>query len=77
MALLVRIAFLSAQSSLAAPAGSLWKSDCRMKTPVETQLVLNLMVYGLAAASTFVIGYLAWRKIRPHRNRYRDHPKSV
>jgi hypothetical protein len=37
----------------------------------------------LAAASTFVIGYLVWRIIRPHRHRYRyhedrrDHQKGV
>jgi hypothetical protein len=31
------------------------------------------MVYGLAAACTIVIGYLAWRKIRPHRRRYHYH----
>jgi hypothetical protein len=41
------------------------------------------MVYGLATASTLVIGYLAWRKIRPHRHHYHyhqdrnAHPKGV
>ena len=73
VALLVCAAFLSAQSSLAAPFGSLWKSDCKMMTPAETQLFLSLMVYGLALVATCVIGYLAWRKIRPHRHRYRYH----
>jgi cytochrome oxidase assembly protein ShyY1 len=42
-------------------------------TPAETQLCLTVMVYGLATASTLVIGYLAWRKIRPHRRRYHYH----
>jgi hypothetical protein len=32
-----------------------------------------MMVYGLAAACTVVSGYLAWRKIRPHRDRYHCH----
>ena len=73
MAPLVRAAFLLAQSSLAAPAGSLWKSECKMLTPAETQLFLSVAVYGLAAASAFVIGYLAWRKFRPHRHRYHYH----
>ena len=66
-------AFLSVQSSLAAPAGSLWNSDSNMLTPAETQLCLLLMVYGLAVGSTFVIGYLAWRKLRPHRHHYHYH----
>jgi len=73
VALPVRTAFLSAQSSLAAPAGSLWKSNCKVMTPVETQLFLSILAYGLAAVATFVIGYLAWRKIRPHRHRYHYH----
>jgi hypothetical protein len=52
-------------------------------TPAETQLCLTLMAYALATASTLVIGYLAWRKIRPHRHRYHyhqgrnDHQKGV
>ena len=73
VALPVRTAFLSAQSPLAAPAGSLWKSNCKVMTPVETQLFLSILAYGLAAVATFVIGYLAWRKIRPHRHRYHYH----
>ena len=73
VALLVRTAFLSAQSSLAAPAGSLWTSDCKMMTPADTQLILSFAAYGLAAVSTLLIGYLAWRRIRPHRQRYRYH----
>jgi cytochrome oxidase assembly protein ShyY1 len=73
VALRVRTAFLSAQPPPAAPAGSLWNSDCRIMTPADTQLTLALAVYGLAAASTFVIGYLAWRRIRPHRHRYHYH----
>jgi len=40
-----------------------------MMSPAETQLVLSLVAYGLAIVSTLVIGYLAWRKIRPHRHR--------
>ena len=44
-----------------------------MLKPAETQLFLSMMVYGLAAACTVVSGYLAWRKIRPHRDRYHCH----
>jgi hypothetical protein len=73
VALLAPTAFLSAQSPLAALAGSLWKSESEMMTPAETQLILSLVAYALAAVSTFLIGYLAWRKIRPHRHRYRYH----
>jgi cytochrome oxidase assembly protein ShyY1 len=69
----VRTAFLLAQSSLAAPAGSFWNSDWKIMTPAETQLCLTLMAYGLATASTLVIGYLAWRKIRSRRHRYNYH----
>jgi hypothetical protein len=52
-------------------------------TPAETEFALALLAYALAAASTAVIGYLAWRKIRPHRHQYRHHqpqdahPKGV
>ena len=72
-ALLVRTVFLPAQASLAAPAGGLWNGECNMLTPAESQFALGLMLYGLAAASTFLFGYLAWRKIRPRRHRYRYH----
>jgi hypothetical protein len=66
-------AFLAVQSPPAVLAGSVWKSECKTMTPAETQLCLTLMAYSLATASTLVIGYLAWRKIRPHRHHYRYH----
>jgi len=73
VALLVTTAFPSLQSSLAAPAGNWWNNDRIIMSPAETQICLVIMVYGLAAASAFVIGYLAWRKFRPHRHRYDYH----
>ena len=42
-------------------------------TAAETQLCLTLLAYAVAVASSLVIGYLAWRKIRPHRRDYRYH----
>jgi hypothetical protein len=42
-------------------------------TPAESQLILSISVYGLAAASTFFIGYLAWLGIRPPRHRSSHH----
>ena len=72
-ALLISPAFLSTQSSLAAPAGSVWNNDRTMMTPAETQTCLVITVYGLASASSLLIGYLAWRKLRPHRRRYNYH----
>ena len=81
VALPVRAAFLSAQPSLAALAGSVWNNDCKIMTPAETQIFLTLALYSLATASTFVVGYLAWRKLRPHRHRphyhqHRDGPQK-
>ena len=52
-------------------------------TQAETELVLVYTAYAMAVVSTFVVGYLAWRKIKPHRHRYRydqrrdQHRKSV
>jgi hypothetical protein len=39
-------------------------------TQSETELALSLLAYVLAAGASLVIGYLAWRKIRPHRGHY-------
>jgi hypothetical protein len=39
-------------------------------TQSETELVLTLLVYALAVGSSLLIGYLAWRKIRPHSRQY-------
>jgi hypothetical protein len=68
-----RAAFPSARSSPAAPNGRLWISQCLIMTPAETELCLVALAYGLATACSVVVGYLAWRKFRPHRRRYHYH----
>ncbi len=47
-------------------------------TQAETELVLAYTAYAMAIAATFVVAYLAWRKIKPHRHQYRcDPPRDV
>ncbi len=66
-----------------ARGSGLWNTDCRAMTAAETEFWLSIMVYGLATMSSLVVGYLAYRKIRPHRpgeryHAYRDEqPKRV
>ena len=38
--------------------------------------MLNLLAYGLAMVATFVLAYLAWRKIRLQRHRYHQDRNS-
>jgi hypothetical protein len=69
----VALPFFGPSLHVAAPVGSLWNRDCKRMTPAETRIVLILAVYGMATASTLVIGYLAWRKIRLRRHRFHSH----
>jgi len=39
----------------------------------DTELMLALIAYAMAAVSTILVAYLAWRKIRPRRHDYRYH----
>jgi hypothetical protein len=51
--------------------GGLWKINCRTMTQAETEMVLVATAYAMAVVSTFLVAYLAWRKIKPHRHHYR------
>jgi hypothetical protein len=42
-------------------------------TAAETQFILTLAVYGLATGCSLFVGYLAFRKHRPHRPRFLYH----
>jgi len=42
----------------------------------ETELVLTLLAYALAAGSSLLIGYLAWRKSRSPRRHYYPHQRG-
>jgi hypothetical protein len=39
-------------------------------TQTETELALSILAYALAAGASLLVGYLAWRKIRPNRKHY-------